>query len=219
MRREIPLIITTIMTIMRFLFETVNQLATYEIAKDKLLFTRMAYSITFLYAMGLFIGFINLTRVHANNIKRRKENWPFSAWLIFVLFAYTILGIFGKDNLNGVTFNWIYDAFIVPLDSTMFSLLAFFIASAAYRAFRIRNVEATVMLVVAFLVMLGNVSIGQALWGAQSWLGGFSGIKDWILAVPNAASQRAVALGIFLGAYAAILRVALGLEKRYLGQD
>lgn len=219
MRREIPLIITLLVAVLRFLFETVDKLAKMEIAPDKLLFTRVSYSITFLYAMGLLIGFINLTRVHVNNIRRRKENWPFSVWLIIVLFGYTILGVFGPGALDNPTFNWIYDGVIVPLDSTMFSLLAFFIASAAYRAFRVRNVEAAVLLVVAFIVMLGNVSVGQAIWGANSWLGGFKGIKDWILAIPNAAAQRALSLGIFLGAYAATLRVALGLEKRYLGQD
>lgn len=217
MRREVPIILTFVFTLVRFLFEVVQYLARYEIAPGKTLFSRVSFSITFLYAVGLFIGLLNLTRIHATNIRRRKEHWPFSVWLLIVLYGYAILGLFG--GLKNKAFTWIYDGVIVPLDSTMFSMLAFFIASAAYRAFKVRNIEAVILLVVAFLVMLGNVSVGQAIWGPTSWLGGFKGVKDWLLAVPNASAQRALSLGIFLGGYAAALRVALGLEKRYLGRD
>lgn len=216
MKREVPLVLTFLMTLLRFLFEMINPLLNYEISEGVRLFSRISFSVTFMYCMGLFMGLINLTRVHGNTIKRRREHWIYSVWLLIVLYGYAILGLF-FGGLESEAFNWIYDAVIVPLDSTMFSMLAFFIASAAYRAFKVRNVESLLMMVVAFIVMLGNVSLGNAIWGSESWLGGFSGIKDWLLAIPNAASQRAIGIGVFLGAYAAILRVALGLEKRYLG--
>ncbi len=215
MKREVPLVLTFIMTLLRCGFELLDPMINYEIAPGKTLFSRISYSITFMYAMGLFIGLVNLSRVHGNTIKRKREHWIYSVWLLIVLYGYAILGIFG--GLETKAFGWIYDSIVVPLDSTMFSMLAFFIASAAYRAFRIRNVESAIMLFVALIVMLGNVSIGNMLWSANGFLGGFKGLKDWFLAVPNSASQRALTIGIFLGAYAATLRVFLGLEKRYLG--
>lgn len=215
MKREVPLVVTFIMTVLRFGFEMFNPMLTYEIAPGVRLFSRISFSITFMYCMGLFMGLINLTRVHGNTIKRRREHWVYSIWLLIVLYGYAILGLLG--GMENEAFGWIYDAVIVPLDSTMFSMLAFFIASAAYRAFRIRNLESILMMAVAFIVMLGNVSLGEAIWSAESFLGGFKGLKDWFMKIPNAASQRAIAIGIFLGGYAAILRVALGLEKRYLG--
>jgi len=216
LKREVPIVLTFLMTLLRFCFEMLEPMLNYQIYEGVTLFSRISFSVTFMYCMGLFMGLINLTRVHGNTIRHRREHWIYSVWLLIVMYGYAILGLF-FGGMESKPFTWIYDAIIVPLDSTMFSMLAFFIASSAYRAFRIRNLESIIMMVVAFVVMLGNVSLGEVIWSSESFLGGFKGIKDWFLAIPNAASQRAIGIGIFLGAYAAILRVALGLEKRYLG--
>jgi len=52
------------------------------------------------------------------------------------------------------------------MSATMFSLLAFFVASASYRAFRIRNFEATLLLVSGIIIMIGRVPIGGVI---SSW--------------------------------------------------
>jgi hypothetical protein len=94
----------------------------------------------------------------------------------------------------------------------MFSLLAFFIASAAFRAFRARNVEATLLLVTAIVMMIGRVSIGEYMWK------GFPAVTEWLLDVPNLAAKRAVALGIGLGAISTALKIILGIDRSYLGR-
>lgn len=118
-----------------------------------------------------------------------------------------------KWGLGGRVFTWFYDHVFDPCNSTMFALLAFFIASAAFRAFRARNVEAALLLGAAILVMLGRVPIGSLL--SES----FPYIADWLVDVPNNAGRRAIMMGAALGAVATGLRVILGLERSHLGSD
>jgi len=72
---------------------------------------------------------------------------------------------------KGSLFYWMFINIITPLAATMFALLAFFVASASYRAFRIRNFEATLLLVAGIILMLGRVPIGGLIpWWAVSIL-------------------------------------------------
>jgi hypothetical protein len=108
---------------------------------------------------------------------------------------------------------WLYDHVFAPCNATMFALLAFFIASAAFRAFRARNVEAALLLGAAILILLGRAPIGRSI---SQYL---PEIADWILDIPNNAGRRAIMMGAALGGIATGLRVILGLERSHLGSD
>jgi hypothetical protein len=126
-------------------------------------------------------------------------------------------------------FMWMYDFMFVPMQATMFSILAFYIASAAYRAFRARTKEATVLLVTAIIVMLGRVPLGSYLlwiyrgghWVQLMGLDGksafLSWFTEWILNNPSMAAQRGIMIGIGLGVIATSLRIIFGIERTYMG--
>ncbi|MBW6458310.1 MAG: hypothetical protein K0B52_04020 [FCB group bacterium] len=121
-------------------------------------------------------------------------------------------------------YRWIFYSFFTPLSATMFALLAFFVASASYRAFKIRNAEATVLLVSGILIMLGRVPLGAFLtsWTQNiSWLAWLHlpTIQEWLYQYPNAAGARAIMIGIGLGIVGTSLRVILGIEKSFMGGD
>jgi hypothetical protein len=117
---------------------------------------------------------------------------------------------------------WIYQHMIVPLTSTMFAMLAFYVATAAFRAFRAKNTEATLLLLTAGVVLLGRTYAGVWLFGwLPEWLlwFRFDNLTVWIMEVPNTAGTRAITIGIALGVVATSLRILLGVDRSYLGQD
>jgi hypothetical protein len=114
---------------------------------------------------------------------------------------------------SGRVYLWFYDHVFDPCNSTMFALLAFFIASAAFRAFRARNTEAALLLGAAILVMIGRAPVG----GYISDF--FPDLATWILDIPNNAGRRAIMMGAALGGIVTGLRVILGIERSHLGAD
>ena len=167
---------------------------------------------TIVYAFALILGSISLWNNHARKIRQKNAGWPYSVVTLAALAAVTGLGIWkGIDETSPV--GKIYVTVNSPLASTMFALLAFFIASAAFRAFRARNVEATLLLVTAVIMMIGRVSIGEYLWS------GFPALTEWLLDVPNLAAKRAIAIGVGLGAISTALKIILGIERGYLGKS
>lgn len=115
------------------------------------------------------------------------------------------------DTGDGPGFKWLFDNILVPLDSTMFALLAFFMASAAYRTFRARTPEATVLLIVAVIVMLGRVPVGEMIYHRMPQL------SEWFMMWPTVAAKRGILFGVALGSIATSLRIILGIERSHLG--
>jgi len=167
---------------------------------------------TAVYAFALILGSISLWNTHARKIRLKSDGWPYSIVTLVALVVVTALGV-GQGVGEGTLVSRIYNMVNSPLASTMFALLAFFIASAAFRAFRARNVEATLLLVTAVLMMIGRVSIGEFIWK------GFPGFTEWLLDVPNLAAKRAIAIGVGLGAVSIALKIILGIERGYLGRS
>lgn len=165
-----------------------------------------------LISMGQFaivIGTVNLLRVHITKISRKKEGRLYSTALIVSMLSIMVPGIFfGSSHPWFIT---IYNTIYVPLNSTTFALLAFFIASAAYRAFIARNVETTLMLVTGCIIMLAKVSVGELIWSGLPALG------DWFLNVPNTAGMRAIQICVAIGFVATAIRILLGYDKTYMG--
>jgi len=174
--------------------------------------------IIYLYTIGsaaLLLGIISLVKINALRIKRREENWAYSIPLLIALFGMSTIGI-GWGIGEKTVFYWLFIYIMTPMSATMFSLLAFFVASAAYRAFRARNKEAAMLLIAAVIVMLGRVPIGSA--GIFSYLK-LDYLSNWIMNYPNTIGQRAIMIGAALGVVAISLRIILGIERTYMAEE
>jgi hypothetical protein len=163
-----------------------------------------------LMAFALVLAIGNLIRHHTHKIRKRKEDWPYSIVTLGGMAAMSIIGLVwgvAPDSL----YQRIYFNVLAPLGGTMFALLAYYMASAAYRAFRARSLEATLLLVSAFIVMIGFMPFGQYIHAR------FPAFAEWIMQVPNMASQRGIMLGVAFGAIATALKIILGIERSWLG--
>ena len=172
-------------------------------------------------ALAVGLGLVNLFQVHGKRIARRAEGWGNSLAFFIATFAMMSVNILDKSRPNLINKNLnkiLFEGTLAALDATMFSIIAFYIVSAAYRAFRVRSVEATMLLVTAIVVMLGQIAIGQLL---TAWLPSdglianfrVENIRTWINQVPNSAAVRAISFGLGIGNLAMALRIWLGLER------
>jgi hypothetical protein len=157
-------------------------------------------------AFALFLGLINLLRVHLRNISNRKPGWPYSIVLIISTFVVLVVGLLAGGPAEPAV-QWIFDNVQAPIQAAFSALLVFFLVTAGYRLLRVRSLEAAVMLVVVLLVLAGQVSLGL--------LPILPEVRDWIVRVPAMAGVRGILLGVALGATLTGLRLLLGLERPY----
>lgn len=185
--------------------------------------TLQAWTVT-IVNFSAILGVVMILRQHKNRIVRRKpgdNSWMFSVWLIALTVFYLVLGIYGVESslsatpTRDPTFSWIYNNAQVSLDSAVYSLLAFYITSASFRAFKARSKEAAVLLISAAVMMLYNAPAGSVIFGPLATQ--FNSFGEWLLNVPNMAAFRGIIIGAAVGAIALGIRVMVGRERGYLG--
>lgn len=152
---------------------------------------------------------------------RTERHWQNVVGDLFVKAHVTKYPWSGPYNTPASVFGWQYEFMFKPLQATMFSLLCFFVASAAYRAFRAKNVQAVLLLVTASIILLGQTIAGYWLTGwipESSPLAPFKikNLVEWV-AVFLTAGSRAIMIGIALGVASTSLRVLLGIDRSHLG--
>jgi hypothetical protein len=174
-------------------------------------------------AFALVLGVRSIVFHHGTRIRRKAPGWGYSVVTFVGMAVMTVVGLFGgvdpnaskllPTSIGGFSFHMqtLYSNLMVPLGATMFATLAFYMASAAYRAFRARNKEATLLLIAAFIVMIGMVPVGSAIWSR------FPDIAQWLLNVPSMAAKRGILFGVALGVIATSLKIILGIERGWLG--
>jgi len=188
-----------------------------------------------LAAVAFVLGAGNLMRANLRKISDRAPGWGYGAITLAAFLITLVVGL-GKVGVHpsplapdqawsgsyieeGSAFWWMFEYLMRPLVATMFAMLAFYVASAAFRAFRAKNVEAVLLLVTAFIVLLGRTFAGTLL---TSWLPEalqFDQLTLVIMKVFNTAGTRAIMIGVALGTAAVSLRVLLGIDRSWMGSE
>ncbi len=163
-----------------------------------------------IYVFASVIAIDSLVRHHVLKINRKSKGWGYS--LVYLGAAlFMILAAAFSGTREDSFYMQVFKFALAPMQATMFAILAFYMASASYRAFRAKSTEATMLLISAFIVMLGLIPQGAAIWS------GLPKVSEWLLVVPNMAAKRGITFGIGLGITATSLKIILGIERNWMG--
>ncbi len=177
---------------------------------------------------SFLLGAASIVRVNWRVVSMRRSGWGYNLLTVISVFVMLIPALTPKSWLppslamlagrdSGSIYDWIFTYLATPMSQTVFAVLAFYIASAAYRAFRARSAEATLLLITASLVMLWRVPMGEALLrGMSDSLPGW--INTYVMNGINMSVQRGIVIGAALGAASFSLRILLGIERTYMGR-
>jgi hypothetical protein len=204
-KREIPVLITLITGLFCLIGFFVPHPAV------RLLYDDIQQWVIVIVGATYVLGVANLLRINTQQVSQKSPDWPFKIVLLAGLLGMMAIGFSEgvKYSDDGSKFQWMYNRVYSPMSATMFALLAFFIASAAFRAFRIRSFEALLLAIAAFILMIGRVPIGNAIHPI------IPAAADWLMEVPQNAAKRGILIGAALGVMATGIRLILGMEKTY----
>lgn len=178
----------------------------------------------FLYVVAMFnlgLGVGTLLKSHWQGLRQRQEGWVNNLGFLLAFFGMIVFGFWHREaEAGGHEAQWLKDVWSILFDrifqslvATVFALLAFFIVYAAYRAFRVRNLEAVVLMVAATIVMLGQIRIGGWLTSSLPQPLQLPSMMAWIMTVVNTACVRGIYFGMWIGSIAVALRIWLSLER------
>lgn len=163
-----------------------------------------------IFACALLVGIGAVIKNHLTKIQRRPNERFYSAVLLVAVAFMSIVGFTGGID-QGSWFLWAFNTFQAPMQATVFSLLAFYVTSAAFRGFRARSIESAILIAAGMIVLIGRVPLGELITPH------LPSAADWIVNVPALAAKRAILIGIGLGMVATALKVIVGVERTYLG--
>ncbi len=161
-------------------------------------------------SFAIMAGVIGLYLNETRKIMSRKNDWPYSVWMIVVVSLYIAVGV--PLGYQSDTYQWIYNSILMPLGATMYGAISFYIAAAAYRVLKFRSLQAVVLLLPAMILILGNTPMLTSFWT------GFVDSGSWIMSYITQPVYTGIMVGVALGTMATGVRTLLGLETGWLGR-
>jgi len=153
-------------------------------------------------ALTLIGSTLALYGQHARRVIRKQKEWIYDLVLIGCMTVAIITGF-----LYTPASDWIQNNVSQPLVIALWGFYCLFTASAAWRAFRVRSLEAGLLLVASVMTLLLNAPAAPAFWGSIPVAG------NWVMNIPSMAATRGINIGVAIGTFAIAVKTMLGYEK------
>src|SRR5512136_203475 len=128
MRKQVPLLLTFFAGIIPIIALFVPE------KRVNLVSTTLDSWLIIVAGFALLLGVVNVIQMNANKIRRKSSGWPYAAVLLAGLAVMGFFGFAGAFNAFGgiatrpdgssTPFDWLYTNAFLPLQGTMFALLA-----------------------------------------------------------------------------------------------
>lgn len=168
--------------------------------------TELANWVQIMVNIALGTGFIALFLYHSRKVTRKAKGYQFS-FIIFAAIAVMFVAMYSGPEVRG----WLYGEVFTAMTTSVICFALFYEVSGAYRAFRVRNLDALLLMVSGFIMIINFAPLYESLFPA------FGVIPAWILGVPSMGASRGIIIGVAIGTIAIAIRILLGYEKAYTG--
>lgn len=160
-------------------------------------------------AFAVVVAVVSQYRRSLRIINDRRKGWPFHVYLLLLMLLTLFFGLgFGVHNVG---YRWLLSAIVTPLSSVIYGILAFYMASAGARAFRARSLNASLLLLAGFIVLLDQAPLTGAVFPA------IKPVATYINETFNMAVSRMFAMSVCIGAMVLGVRMLTGRELSFLG--
>jgi len=161
-----------------------------------------------LASFALLFGIAHVLVVHLRRIQQGQPDWTYSLVLVTACLAVFVAGLLQPSGVTSPTVEWIFDALIAPGQATLYALIFFFMAAAAYQYLRLSYPAGRWMLAGALIVLIAQMPASYTLLPAVygEWVG-------WLLQVPVMAIVRGAILGSTLALLIVGMRFLLGRSR------
>jgi hypothetical protein len=182
-------------------------LAEYILAPFQGIATSMRDTAVVVAGFAIAFGAVTLTIYHGRIIGRRQSGYLYSISCLGALFVMLVFGLLPPIG-GSAQLLWIYTWVNSVAERTVYGSLAFWIFAAAYRAFRVKSLEATILLITALVVCFANTPI-------SAMADPIRDIQLWILSVPTVGAYRAITISVACGLVALGVRNLIGRGIRW----
>lgn len=164
----------------------------------------LAEWVTIMVNIALGTGLMALILYHRRRIVQRARGYQLS-FIIFIAIVVMFVAMYSGPDISG----WLYGNIFISMQTAVICFALFYEISGAYRAFRVRNIEAFLLMISGFILIMNFAPVYESAFPA------FGELPRWILTVPAMGASRGILIGVGIGTISLAVRILLGYEKVY----